>query len=656
MKEGITQKYKIGDDVNHNLNKNSKKRIAMYVIYDKDGILDEFRKYYLKELRKEVDCILAVVSGTLTAESRDELEKLTDDILVRENVGLLAYSWIEGIQYIGWETLDKYDELLMLNDSFFGPFFPLQEMFDDMEKSNADFYGSMKNFEEKSYTSIAGRPMKHGHFVGSIPYFYVIRGRLLHSPEFRNYWSKKPPVKQDWDTYFFAEIDFYQYVLDAGFRIDSYQSDKLKGYFFDNLTHNMSKLISGDRIPFARIRPFCTDVKEQSMHVNYGKDPREAMEYINNNTNYDVNMIWDYILRTKNLTDIYNQLQLEYVVSKHSIDKPFRYNKKIAVILHIYYEDQVDTIVNYSKNFPENTYFYITTTSKETEASIIKAFDDLKFNYICKIRPNVGVAMSTLWITYADVITKGEYEYICYYHDKKSPYSLFSVQGEQFAERCYQNLIGTTEVIKNIINLFEENPRLGILGSPMVYHGDYFMAAFRGQDGNNANVKKLADKLGLKVNIDLSKLTPSAYGDMFWFRSDAMSKAISHGFTYDDFDIEYKSDFTILHAIERSYGFIAQDAGYYYADVINTDDARSDLMNYRYMLEKICTTLYRKGFDFGNFNHLENQVDNLELRMGNPIKNKLKMFLHNLLISENSTKRNLGLFLQRTYRRWFKKE
>lgn len=56
------------------INENNKiKRIAMYVIYDQDGILDGYRKYYLQELRKFTDTIVAVVSGTLTPESRIEL-------------------------------------------------------------------------------------------------------------------------------------------------------------------------------------------------------------------------------------------------------------------------------------------------------------------------------------------------------------------------------------------------------------------------------------------------------------------------------------------------------------------------------------------------------------------------------------------------------
>lgn len=585
------------------------KRIAMYVIYDKDGILDNFRKYYLKELRKEVDTIVGVVSGTLTPQSRRELEELTDDFFVRENVGLLAGSWADGIAHIGWDVLDEYDELLMLNDSFFGPFYPLSEMMNAAEESDADFYGSMKNFEEKSYTQIAGRPLKHGHFRGSICYFYIIKSRLLHSHEFKKYWSKMPEIHEDWDTYFFAEISFFDYVKDCGFKIDAYQGDNLKGYFFDNLSHNMHLLVENERIPFARIRSFGTDVKDQSLHVHYGKDPRQTLEYIDKNTSYDVNMIWDYLLRTKKLSDIVNQLQLEYVVSKDYVEVPLNEKLRLAAIVHIYYEDQVPVILNYCRNFPENTVFYLTTTSQEAREAIENGMKDLPYRYELTVRPNVGVAMSSLWITYADVTLKGEYDYICYFHDKKSPYSQFAVQGQQFAERLYENLIGTPEVIQNIVNLFEENPRMGIAGVPMVYHGEYFFVALRGQQNNCENVKKLAKQLDLSVSIPDDQVPPSAYGDMFWFRPAALKKAIGHGFTYDDFDIKYEQDNTMLHAIERLYGYIAQDAGYYYADVINSDDARTDLSNYSYMLNKVAQILLSRGVNFSNFYSMTVNLD-----------------------------------------------
>ncbi len=603
------------------INENNKiKRIAMYVIYDQDGILDDYRKYYLQELRKFTDTIVAVVSGTLTPESRIELETLADDILVRENKGLLAGSWIDGIQHIGWDKLYQYDELLMLNDSFFGPFYPLDEMFEAIESSDADFYGAFKNYEEKSITRINGRQLKHGWFRGSICYFYIIKSNLLHSNEFKRYWSQKPVIKEDWDTYFFAELDFYDYVIDSGFKVDAYQTDKLKGYFFDNLSQNMFKLIKNDKIPFARIRPFCTDFMSQSILVNYSKDPRETLKFIEENTSYDINLIWNYILRTKNLTHIWNQLQLEYVVPKSNVEKEYTYDKKIAVVLHIYYDDLVEQIAKYCENFPEKTDFYITTINESTFNLIKKEFDKRKLKYELKIRPNVGVAMSTLWITYADVVLSGKYEYICYFHDKKSPYGNFAMAGEQFAKRCYDNLFGTREIVENIINLFETNNRLGLLGAPMVYHDNYFAVGLRSWRGNYENTINLAKKLKLHVNINPNIMPVAPYGDMFWFRADALKKVISYGFTYSDFDIEYKPDFTILHAIERIYGFAAQDSGYYYAEVINTDDARSDLVNYQYMLYTLCEKMMHNGHDPYNF-EVAKQI--IEQYKGQPLSLKL---------------------------------
>lgn len=567
------------------------RRIAIYVIYDKDGELDGFRKYYLTELNKVVDYVLAVVCGMLTPESRDELEKIVDEIYVRENKGLLAGAWVDGIAHISWDNLEHYDELFMLNDSFFGPFYPLQNLMDAMEASDADFYGAMRNFEDKNITNCWGHSLKHGHIQGSICYFYIIRRRLLHSPEFKKYWRQMPEVHQDGDTYFYAEINFYEYVVDAGFKVDSYQTDKLRGYFFDNLSHNMTKLIRDENIPFARIRSFGSDVMYQALSMGYAKDPRETIQFITENTDYDVNLIWDYLLRTKNLTDIFYQLQLEYVIPKNIVENSFKYNKKCAVILHIYYTDQVERIADYCTNFTENTDFFITTTSKETNEKILKKFNERQLHFVSKIRPNVGVAMSTLWVTYADIVTHGDYEYICYFHDKKSPYLDYTMHGDSFATRCYDNLFGTKEVVKNIINLFEKNKRLGILGVPVVYHGQYFGAHISGWRINYDNTVKLANRLKLSVPIKKDVIPVAPYGDMFWFRAEALKKAVGHGMSYKDFDVKYQADGTFMHAIERIYGFCAQDSGYYYAEVINNDDARSDLVNYQYMLYQLVDIL-----------------------------------------------------------------
>ena len=47
------------------LNKNDVKRLIIYFIYDKDGIVDDYIIYMLNALRQNASEIVAVVNGTL---------------------------------------------------------------------------------------------------------------------------------------------------------------------------------------------------------------------------------------------------------------------------------------------------------------------------------------------------------------------------------------------------------------------------------------------------------------------------------------------------------------------------------------------------------------------------------------------------------------
>ncbi|GHU78225.1 hypothetical protein FACS1894188_13260 [Clostridia bacterium] len=95
-----------------------KKRAAIYVIYDKDGVLSEYREYFLKELKKVTNRIVVVANGILNPESRDKLYEITDDFFVRENSGYDSGAFRAGMNYISWDTLqNEYDELILCNDS-----------------------------------------------------------------------------------------------------------------------------------------------------------------------------------------------------------------------------------------------------------------------------------------------------------------------------------------------------------------------------------------------------------------------------------------------------------------------------------------------------------------------------------------------------------
>ena len=600
-------------------------RCAIYVVFDKDGFLSNFRKYYIEKLLPFVGKLLVVVRGSISDNDLEYLKSIDVEYIICKNIGLLTYGWLDGIAHLSWEKIAHYDELLLLNDSFFGPLYDLKDFFDFVDNSDADFIGAIRNFEDKSIKSMGPLTFKHGHIRGSICYFYVIKSRLLHSSFFIKYWSQKPDIASYFDQIKFNETNFYDEVLDHGFKIDSYQSENLKGYVFDSLSLCTEKLIREERVPFIRARSLGTDIKHYSLQYSDGSDARKALDFISKKTSYDIDLIWDYLLRTKNLTDLYRQLELHYILSE--IDPPdnFLISKTIAVFIHLYYEDQLDKIATYCLNFPENTDFYISTTDLDKADRIKKRFLSLKLNVQVRVRPNVGGEAPTLWVTFSDVILSDKYEFACYFHAKKSSYFNYSIIGDAFANRCYENLFVSRAYVLNVLKLFHDENKLGILVPPNVYHGPYFSVAYRSWGVHYEKTKKLAKDLRLSVDISPDKVPVAPYGCMFWFRTAALKKGISHGFTYDNFNVEYQPDGTFMHAIERIYPFVAQDSGFYTATIGSLSQNRTDIINYQIMLDDILVLLDRKGVCPCSYNDVLTQIQSLPV--GNVLRNKLSFII-----------------------------
>jgi hypothetical protein len=84
----------------------------------------------------------------------------------------------------------------------------------------------------------------------------------------------------------------------------------------------------------------------------------------------------------------------------------------------------------------------------------------------------------------------------------------------------------------------------------------------------------LAKSLLARAGIGLSKehLLEFPSGSMFWGRSDALRKLLGLGLQFEDFEEEAgKVDGTLAHAIERSYLFFCEAAGYKWAKVSRRD-------------------------------------------------------------------------------------
>ena len=602
------------------------KRVAIYFFYDKDGIVDGYVDYFLEDLKKNLDRLIVVCNGKLTSEGRKKFSKYTNEIIVRENKGFDVWAYKEGIEYIGWDNLKNYDELIMLNMTIMGPIYPFKEMFDEMDsRKDIDFWGITKfhKFPVDPWGLI-----QYGYIPEHIQsHFIAVRKPMLKSYEFKQHWEKMRMINTYFESVYYHESIFTKKFNDKGFKSDTYvNSNDLKDFTDHPIIDYPKKIIKENKCPIFKRRSFFNSY-DDFLTRGMGRSSLELFKYIEKNTNYDVNLIWDNILRVENMYDIKNTLHLNYnLPSDYSLLEDNK-SQKIGLFFHIYFEDLIEECFHYVSNVPEYTDIFITTDKENKKIKIENKFSKLKNKVDVKVIENRGRDVSAFLVPNREEILK--YDIACFAHDKKTKQLHPELKGEEFKYKCLENIFGNKNFVNNIIDLFIKNPRLGLLSPPAPNHAEFYGNLGREWGENYDITVELLKDLNIESNVDKSKAPIAPYGTMFWFRPKAMKKLLEKTWVYKDFPEEpNKVDGTILHAIERAYPFVVQEAGFYSANVLNEEFARVEMTNLGFMLSSLNKTLYSNKL----FQHYGMQyflLDFMKKTLGGKLKfrNLLKMFI-----------------------------
>ena len=111
------------------LEKNVNNRLGIFFFYDKKGIVDKYVTYLLDDLTQNLKDLIIVVNGQLNQENLSLLEPY-GKVIQRENKGFDVWAYKAGIESVGWDKLNQYDEFIMFNNTIMGPVYPFKETFD----------------------------------------------------------------------------------------------------------------------------------------------------------------------------------------------------------------------------------------------------------------------------------------------------------------------------------------------------------------------------------------------------------------------------------------------------------------------------------------------------------------------------------------------
>ncbi len=554
-------------------------RLGLFLFSESENIVDDYVYYLLDDLRKNIDYLCVILTDS---ECKKSFEKYSDDIIVKSSHDVAIEIWKDVLaNHFGFEELKKFDEIILFDNSFFGPISSFKEIFAKMEDAQLDFWTILSdNTGDMDYPC---------NFQ-----FIVFKNSLIETDDFEKYWTNINESDVKKSNY---EAVFIDYFTGRGYEWNNYlnmANSDVDEHEMNFYTFNIHELLAKYQLPLINITSFRFPKKVHLSHNN-GQDLSLTMDYLKNETDYDVSLIYDYLLRVMDPNVLVDALNLRKIVPKVNADSNYNSSKRIAVICHVYYVDLLDYVFDYLKNIPDYVDVIITTNDEDKKVLVEKNLLSKLKNDSKVILVNArGRDMAGLFVGCKNVIN--DYDYFCFMHDKKSAGKEYLTVGASFRDSIWENMLASEDYINSIIRDFDDNASLGLIVPPPVYHGTYFNAYSHKYWVSCFDlVEDLFEKMGIDV-ISSKSEPPLSIGNCFWAKVDALRPLFDLDLDYEDFPPEpMPGDGTISHALERIYGYVAASQGYCTEFFMTEEYGRSELTNYKYMMGETLGVLKDKN-------------------------------------------------------------
>lgn len=556
------------------------KRICVYLIYDRQNIVDGYIGYMLGELKTCADYLAVVCNMPGVICGRDILESYADEIFYRENIGLDAGGFKDALcRFIGWDKVLEYDELVLVNDSLFGPFKPMKDIFAEMDEKPLDFWGLAKHGECDS----ADIGYLHEHIQS---YFFVIRSKMLHCAQFKKYWEEMPYYTAYIDVVKQHEVQFSHHFSNLGYSYDALADTKKNDSI--NIKNNYSQyymisfeLLKKRNFPFLKKNPLAHDpLANDTLQMQTQQDLRKALDYIDKETDYDVDLIWGNIIRTMNMADLQRNLHLQYII--HPEEKRRAARVSAAIIIFAEHKEAAEYVLE-----------YLDVLKRESDYSVqvIAAKDEVLEAY----KHHGAEGRRLLLKRSCDLEKLCRYDLVCVLHDADVTSDVHpSCVGKSYFYCIWENLFKDEGHIAGIAEKFEKEGRLGFLAPPQPNFANYFGELGSGWDGNYKAIEGVIKRLRLNCPISEEKPPFRVTGD-FWIRGNIL-KCLA------DIGMDEHPHLPYL------WSYFAQHMGYYSGIVESMEYAYMNEVNMQHYLKQIASKVRRHGGGFKLFSEMQDII------------------------------------------------
>lgn len=557
------------------------RRLVVYVVWDRRGEVEDYVPYALDGFREHAAHILVVVNGTLSDEGRAKLEPVCDEILVRDNIGYDIWAHKDALAHIG-SRIAEFDELLMTNDTWFGPVGSYRSAFDLMDTRAVDFWGMTDHAREEPNPFT-----KQGVLAYHLQSFWIaVRRSMFLSDAWHDYWRNLPPMPDYFDAVLKHEAVFTEHFADRGFRhAVAFASED---YPTDHPALFNADLLLADGCPIVKRRPFFHYPPFMDRHAVIGRELVREIGYFG----YPLELMWRNLARTVPPKTLNTDAAMLEVLPDIDVSyDPARALRTVA-IAHIFHVDMTAEILERIDTLPGAFDLVITTPDAGRKGQIseeigIHGTRATKVD-IRVVDSNDGRDQSAFLIGCRDILLSSDYDLVVKIHSKKTPQDGFNI-GRHFKAQQFSNLLNSAGYTANVVALFQAESGLGLAYPPMIHVGYPTMG--RAWWSNKPAFRDLCEALNIRVPLDdVSPLAP--FGSMYFARPEALRLMVEHPWRYADFGgADAYQDGGLAHVLERMPSYAAGELGYHTRTIATSEYMSVSHTSLEFKLDEVSATL-----------------------------------------------------------------
>jgi len=552
------------------------KRCGIFLFFDPAGKVDRYVTSMLKDLNKNLDHLLVVCNGYVEPKGIHDLQQVSSEVISRANVGFDVGGYREGLFYMGWKFLGQFDEILMLNYTIFGPIYPFKEMFDTMAGKNISFWGISKHhkvdpdpFHKVSYGYLPEHIQSH---------FLVLRRDLFMSYQYRDFICNMKNPENYVESVCGYEAIFTKYFEDLGFQWEVYvESSEYEGYAYNPLMFYPKEVVEKKRCPIVKRRSFFTTYSDFLLNT-CGEPSAELYKYLREELHYDMDPIWDNLLRLENHAAIHRCLHLNYMLE--SYDSEYPWDKKAVVILVIESTRRLSWYQRFLREIPVKLDVILCGTKENCEKvhNMEALIGKTVREYVYETEGYLQMILKT-----SIQIQRKRYQYVGILHmteieSTEQPYS--NEVSWQYSD--WENLLHNGHTVENLLQTFEENPRMGMCIPPLPEFGRVFAKIGDGWGRIYGQVCEKLHERGVFVSTNSGEYPLAPWGGSFWMKGELF------GNLRDYLREEDEKEFMLMLP------FLVQQMGYYTGICYSDSWAPVAVTNQDYMMRENNKAVFQK--------------------------------------------------------------